>query len=277
MGDNPLVTFISDGGGDQPLTTTVDLLGRVISATDAWGKTTTSTYDLAGRLTQTSGSVGVQEFGYDPAGRLISHKLDGAVVAVPGYDAAGQLASVSYPSGTGNGGNGTSLSPISRDLAGRTTGLTWNLAGATVADSVTRSQSGKVTAQTAEGRASTFGYDGAGRLTSANVPGHSLTYGFAPSGGCGSAATAGKNTNRTSMVDNAVTTSYCYDAADKVTSTTDARYGAIAYDGHGNTATLGSQTPHLRRLRPPRRQRRRRHHRALRARRRRPHHRAQGQ
>lgn len=63
------------------------------------------------------------------------------------------------------------------------------------------------------------------------------------SGGCGYATTAGKNTNRTSMVDNGGTaTTYCYDAGDKITSTTDARYGSITYDAHGNTATIGGQT-----------------------------------
>jgi RHS repeat-associated protein len=38
-----------------------------------------------------------------------------------------------------------------------------------------------------------------------------------------------------------VTTSYCYDAADKLVSTTDTRYGTIAYDARGNTTTLGPQ------------------------------------
>jgi YD repeat-containing protein len=43
------------------------------------------------------------------------------------------------------------------------------------------------------------------------------------------------------VVDNGVTTSYCYDAADKLVSTTDTRYGTIAYDVRGNTTTLGPE------------------------------------
>ena len=37
--------------------------------------------------------------------------------------------------------------------------------------------------------------------------------------GCGASTTAGKNTNRTSMVSNGSTTTYAYDAADRLTST----------------------------------------------------------
>src|SRR5207244_8599434 len=55
--------------------------------------------------------------------------------------------------------------------------------------------------------------------------------------------TAGANTNRTATTDNGGTaTTYCYDAADRATSTSDARYGSITYDAHGNTKTIGGQT-----------------------------------
>ncbi len=40
---------------------------------------------------------------------------------------------------------------------------------------------------------------------------------------------------------NGVTTTYGYDAADRLTTTSDARYSTIAYDPHGNTTTLGGQ------------------------------------
>jgi YD repeat-containing protein len=49
------------------------------------------------------------------------------------------------------------------------------------------------------------------------------------------------------VVDNGVTTSYCYDAADKLVSTTDPRYGTIAYDVRGNTTNPRPQDPGLRR------------------------------
>ncbi len=54
---NPLLTSLSDTSmppGTVAITTKVDLLGRVVAYTDAWNATTTSTYDLAGRLTDTA-------------------------------------------------------------------------------------------------------------------------------------------------------------------------------------------------------------------------------
>jgi len=264
VGGDPLKSSVSDPAGT--IVTTTDLLGRVASYSDVnplvlsdttttpprvllSANVTTSTYDQAGRLIATNGPAGLQETAYDPAGRATSQRLDGAVVAVPTYDAAGQLASVSYPSGMGNGANATALSAVGYDGAGRTNALTWALGGGVqVSDSVAYSQSGRVVEQLIDGAdarpgANNFVYDGAGRLTQAWVPGHSLTYGYDPAAGCGVAPRAAKNTSRTSVADNGgPASSYCYDSADKLTSTSDARYGAPAYDGHGNTTTLGKQT-----------------------------------
>lgn len=55
---------------------------------------------------------------------------------------------------------------------------------------------------------------------------------------------AGKNANRTAAIVSGTTiATYCYDAADRVTSTTQSGYGTIiAYDSHGNTTTLGGET-----------------------------------
>lgn len=36
--------------------------------------------------------------------------------------------------------------------------------------------------------------------------------------------------------------SYCHDFADRLTSTTDTSVGALAYDAHGNVATMGGET-----------------------------------
>lgn len=245
VGANPLVTTVSDAAGT--ITTTVDLLGRIISYADVWANTTTSSYDQPGRLISTSGPAGGQAFEYDAAGRLTAQRLDGLMVASPGYDANGELQGVTYPGGAGNAGNGTALSAIGRDDAGRTTSLSWALVGATVTDGVSRSQAGRVYDEVIDGidanaGANNFAYDAAGRLTNAWVPGHALAYGFAASGACGYQSTAGKNTNRTSVVDNGATTTSCYDAGDRLTSTTDSRYSTVSYDGHGNTTTLGATT-----------------------------------
>jgi YD repeat-containing protein len=236
--NSPLVTSVSDPAGT--ITTTTDLLGRVVSYVDAGGNRTDSSYDQAGRLVHTAGpGLGWSaDTDYDPAGRPSAQRVDGATVAQPSYDAAGELASVSYPA------NATSGS-LSRDPAGRLVGLAWRRPdGAALAtDTVTRSQSGRVTSDTVDGgAASSFSYDGPGRLVGATVGGHTLAYGFASSGGCGPLAGAGRNTNRTTLTDNGAATTYCYDAADRLASSSDAAVGTPAYDGHGNAARLGTQS-----------------------------------
>lgn len=97
------------------------------------------------------------------------------------------------------------------------------------------------------GNTSSFVYDTAGRLTQATQPGHVLQYQFGTQTGCTGSnllANAGANTNRTALIDNAVTVAtYCYDTADRLVGTTQAGYGAgIVYDDHGNTTTLAGET-----------------------------------
>ena len=196
-----------------------------------------------------------------------------AAIALATYDALGQLSNMSYPSGAGNAGNGTALSAITRNATGATTGLSWAFpAQNAVADAVVRSQTGRILQDTltdgAAASASTYSYDSAGRLVSAVLPGHGLSYGFASTGGCGADTAAGADGNRTSSSDahtvsgvtTTTSTSYCYDNADQLTGTTVTNPvpGAnpvagtnlttagssptLAYDTHGNTATLANET-----------------------------------
>jgi RHS repeat-associated protein len=234
LGD-PRTATLSDPAGT--ITTTVDMLGRVVSYTDVFANTTTSGYDPAGRLTATTGRAGARHRAYDPAGRVLSEQLDGASLASPGYDAAGELATVAYA-------NGTALSSLGRDAAGRTTALAFTQAGGSplVSDAVERSQSGRVVAGTVDATStSTFAYDGAGRLSAATVAGRAFSYAFDATGGCGALGTAGANANRTSVTDNGVTTTYCYDRADRLSSASDPAVGTPSYDAHGNTTALGAQ------------------------------------
>jgi RHS repeat-associated protein len=245
VGGNPLVTFLSDATGT--ITTTVDLLGRVISATDVWGKTTTTTYDQPGRVTDTASPQGLLHVDYDPAGRPTAQKLGGALVATPAYDSAGRLASVSYPSGSGNAGNGTSLA-VGLDTLGRTNSFGWKQAGGILdlaTDAVTRSLAGRINDESADlldanPAGDNFSYDGAGRLTDAWSLAHHYTYSFA-TGTCGS-ANAGKNANVTSATDNLTTTTFCYDSADWMTSSTAPGAGTAGSDDHGNTTSLDATT-----------------------------------
>jgi RHS repeat-associated protein len=87
-----------------------------------------------------------------------------------------------------------------------------------------------------------FTYDAVGRLTTASIPGQTYNYSFATTASCSSRMGVGRNTNRTSMVVGGTTTTYCYDEADRLVSTTDSRYATLAYDPRGNTITLGGET-----------------------------------
>lgn len=260
------VTVAGSANGSK-VTTVTDLLGRTVSYTDVFDTVTTPTYDPAtGRVTQISttpagGVASVMAYTYDLDGKVKTVTVDGAQLASVTYDSLQRLQQIAYP-------DGSALTGVGRDQAQRTTSQTWSVAGQTVTDSVKLSQSGRVVQQTSASGAvsntSTYGYDAAGRLVSAVIPGHQLTYGFASSGGCGVNTAAGMSGNRTALTDvwtapgqSPVTTStaYCYDWADRLTSSTvtGAISGAtsvadgvaaaeIEYDARGNTKRLGDMT-----------------------------------
>ncbi len=91
---SPLRASVTDPAGT--IAATVDLLGRTVSYTDVWNKTTTSTYDQAGRLTRTVGPAGDVEVVHDDAGRVERQSLDSALMAEATY-ADGELASCPTP------------------------------------------------------------------------------------------------------------------------------------------------------------------------------------
>ena len=157
-------------------------------------------------------------------------------------------------------GNGSSLSGLTRDAAGRASGSTWGFTdGRSVAESLVRSQGGKVASRSlvedgGAPRVSSFAYDAAGRLVSADLPGgRRSVYAFGgKSFSCpsGSVSSAGSNSNRaretvtvggTSTVSN-----FCYDGADRLLAVlggaSPLAAAQVAYDGRGNTVRLGGQT-----------------------------------
>ncbi|HWH26651.1 MAG TPA: PA14 domain-containing protein [Pseudolysinimonas sp.] len=129
VGGNPLVGNTADPVGT--ITTTIDLLGRVVSYTDVWGTVTTPTYEpLTGRVTSviTDPAADVattQAFTYDLDGKTETVSVNGTVVADPVYSSNQLLQSVAYS-------NGTSLSAITRNAAGATTGMGWSFPVAAV-------------------------------------------------------------------------------------------------------------------------------------------------
>nr|CEL21715.1 hypothetical protein [Kibdelosporangium sp. MJ126-NF4]CTQ92496.1 hypothetical protein [Kibdelosporangium sp. MJ126-NF4] len=247
VGGDPLTGRISDESGST--TAVVDLLGQVVSYTDAGGAVTTNEYDIAGRkISETTTIKGVSStltYDWTNAYRLIGVDLDGTTVATPGYD-AGMLQTVRY-------GNSSDLSVTYNDAAA-TTALKWKTKSSTVTDTVTRSRDGRVTDGTITDTstpgttyASAYTYDTIGRLVAATVPHHQLAYSYAGNGGCGPNPKAGSNTNRTAVTDSlngapAVTTSYCYDQADRLTSTNGGLALSFTYDTYGNAIKVGGDT-----------------------------------
>ena len=286
VGGDPLTSSVSDNSlpaAARTITTKADLLGRTVSYTDVWGMTTTNAYNdprgTLGAVTTAppTGTSYTESYTYNGDGQVngvFEATGTGASneIAIPVYT-NGALSSVSYPSGTGNAGNGSALSAVTQNAAGETTGLNWTFPGSqtAVGDSVSLSQAGRVTQDTTTGgtatAVSTYSYDKAGRLTTASLPGHTLTYGFGSST-CGTDANAGMDGNRTSYSDQhtiggstfTTSTQYCYDYADRLTGTsvTNPQAGSdgvsgtslgmvgpsatLSYDADGNTTIFGDES-----------------------------------
>lgn len=116
-------------------------------------------------------------------------------------------------------------------------------------DEVVRSQTGRIVSGTENGQSKAYSYDKAGRLTSAVIGSNSYSYGYgAQDSSCagGTNTNSGKNFNRTSQTINSVTTNYCYDYADRLTSSSDPLANNAQYDSHGNMTRLGSGSTPLR-------------------------------
>ncbi len=195
--------------------------------------------------------MGTEDFIYDNLGRITQQKLDGTVLANVYYDAYSRIDHVNY-SNAGTLG----LASMARDANGRTTGYTWNLnGGTTVSDTVTRTQSGQITTDIVHSGANdlwyNYSYDGADRLTGLSVGPHSYSYGYGTeSSTCSSIAgnnvNAGKNGNRTTQTIDGVTTTFCYDQADRLKSSSNTLYNGGDYDSHGNMTSVGTGTTPLR-------------------------------
>ncbi len=235
--------------GDTATTTTYDTAGRVATVADPKG-TSTYTYDgedAAGKTERrgltTKVSVtapgGAVEFSgaYDATGNLTLEQLPGGITRRNTYDTAGQQTALSY-SGTVNRTDpeGTTTDPdaswlawnLDRDIAGRVTGEATPDAAA---------PTGELAAGTAAAYTRGYTYDRAGRLTKVidrTAPagaaqydaGGNLTgmtcqtreYTFDANGNRTSLTRRDANTDGTCSTGTALTRSWTYDSADRVTS-----------------------------------------------------------
>jgi large repetitive protein len=186
-GGKPLISYAEDGAvagspNGSRITTSIDLLGRTLTHTDVWGSVATTSYEaLTGRVTQSSvasptAQVKAHQFSYSLDGQLTQMREGGKPIADLTYT-NGELVSVVNPTGTGKLGNGSSLSAITRDARGATTGITWSFTSSpALSNTVVRSQSGRIVKDTitcgGSSWSSSYTYDPVGRSVAVSIPRH---------------------------------------------------------------------------------------------------------
>jgi RHS repeat-associated protein len=206
-----------------------DALGRITSRSSA-GSTETWSYDQGGygkgRLTGVSGPGGNEGFGYDAGGRLVSQTVtaQGQTLAMGwAYDGAGRLVSMTYPGGQTLG--------FQYDANGRVSVLTGNPGSGvrTLADSMLYQPATNVLYawRFGNGLARMVTQDTDKRVTrvqgGAAVLDTSLQY----------TAKLDTVSGKTDSVDSTQSSSFGYDAVDRLVSASHMGQG-FAYDGVGN-------------------------------------------
>jgi RHS repeat-associated protein len=251
VGGNPLKSSVQDGNGT--ITSTVDLLGRMVSYQDATGNTSTVAYNRAAQVTSTTGPEGVLTNSYDStSGQPLTVSDNGALLATAIYSpTTRRLTGVTYVNGT--------TSAVTYDPYGRQNSLvSTKTSGGTLitGDQSTNSLGGRITSELeningtsltnpnpAGDTATDYTYDPAGRLSTAYIPGAVASYGYATNPGSDGCANPGQgaNTNRTSVTTtptngSPATVDSCYNTADQLVSTKTGVFtnGGFSYDDHGN-------------------------------------------
>ena len=221
---------MADGSGTE--TRTYDSLDRLLSV--ARGTSTFSyQYDVASNVTKRTYPDGiVVDYTYDPLGRMAS-VVNGTRTVTYAYDPASNPVTTTLPSQNGY------VETRTYDRAGRLTQVKSVRQGATLADvTYTRDPVGNPLQETTTGSApvtKSFGYDQMDRLTSVcfqagTCPGGSDPFIRWTYDGVG---------NRLSEQRPSGTTSYTYDARDRLLSAGATSY---TYDANGNELAAGSRT-----------------------------------
>jgi RHS repeat-associated protein len=209
------VSFTLNGVTDQTINYGYDAgthgLGRLTSAWDA-SHSLAWTYDAHGRVTGKGQTVGGTTlaigYGYDGGGRLGNVTLPSGNVVTYGYNANGQVSSLTL------NGSTTILSGITYDPFGPITGWTWG-----------------------NGTTASRGFDADGKITQVdNANGASLkNYAYDD---------AFRITGITDAGNSALSWTYGYDGLDRLTSATSASVmQGWTYDANGNRLTETGSTP----------------------------------
>lgn len=216
-------TFNASGTVVRAVSRAFNSLSQLLTVTDALNRTvlsfdTTDGYDAEGHPIHSRDASGTQKKrGYDGLGRLVSSIEDyngtnaGSKNAqtVTAYDASDNVAGISDPSALNtvydHNGLGDLTGVHSPDTG--TTLFTVDAAG------------NRLTKTDAKGVVTTYGYDALNRVVSASYTDATLNIGYFYDEsntvtGCASSSAIG---HLTRIVENGVTTSYCYDARGNVT------------------------------------------------------------
>lgn len=225
--------------------TAYDLAGRVVSVTDPVGAVTGYGYDTAGRQTSmTDGNGNVTRYAYDPAGQLLqvtegrakdarnakdARDAHGALVVAPdvnvttayGYDAAGNLTSVTDPNG-----NATTFT---FDAAGLMLSET-NAAGSRWAYSY--DASARLTAQKdANGATTRYEHSARGDLSRIRYPAATVEYEY------------DAEQRLIAMTDPTGVTGWTYDKAGRMTKQIDSNGKRLAYEYDTDGTLTGLTLP----------------------------------
>ncbi|SCG70491.1 RHS repeat-associated core domain-containing protein [Micromonospora halophytica] len=216
-----------------------DGLGRQTSYTDADGVTSTTTYDLLGRVATSTDGKATRTYTYDGGTErrgLLTSVNDSQAGSFSGsYDVDGNLTSETWP-------NGVQVA-TETDETGTQTGLTYTKPGCATADctlyteSVVESAHGQWRERSSSLSEQSYSYDQAGRLTSIRdtIGGQCTTrsYGFSTSSNRTSLTEYGPGTDGVCQSTTAASSrTWTYDTADRVNTT------GYVYDALGRTTTV---------------------------------------
>lgn len=274
--DGQVLAESGSGGGAVTATRSYgyDPDGRLTRASHPQG-TQTFSYDGRGLLTGSAGPAGTSSYGYDAAGRMTS-QTGASGTATLSWTRANRLASVTSAGASRTYSYDTHGQLTSESLPGTTRAYTYDVLGQLLTDKVTAAGStsyswtgtydaaGRLTSKTiapagASGAgATTYGYDSRSRLTSWTDPKgtqHSLTFDAANNltgqdattstydernrlltAGAASFTWSARGT-RQAKTSGGATTTYAYDAFDRLTSDGASTY---TYDALDRLASAGS-------------------------------------
>ncbi|MFF4507630.1 RHS repeat-associated core domain-containing protein [Streptomyces sp. NPDC001401] len=231
-----LQSLDSSGNATADLATSYDDFGDPSSYTDATGRVTNYTYDLAERVISRSNSGDTTTYTYNGGsvhdGSLTSETDAQAGTFGAGYGPDGNLVTETYPGGT--------TATYTFDATGTATSLTYtnsNWSGS-LTDSVQTNDAGDWTNRSEMSTTKTYSYDAADRLTAVadTQSGQCTTraYGYEADSNRTKLTTSAPKADGTCQTSTSSIENHAYDAADRIT---DAGY---TYDTLGDITTTPS-------------------------------------